>query len=78
MFKRKKTEVWQSRLGTSAFNPLEVLDMQDAVKKRAKFVTIGGTKFTLSYKHSGKVFYKPVNAFAPSGYLDIEQFLRGL
>ena len=74
--KLKKEEPWQTALGTKVFNPLQAMDMQDAIRKKAKSVTIDGKKFVLSYKLKGKVFYRPEHDFAPCGYLDIDNFLR--
>lgn len=77
VFKRKH-EVWQTRLGTSTLDPLQVLTMQGAIRKKKSEVVIDGRKYLLSYKIPGQVFYKPEGAFSPAGYLDIEKFLKEL
>lgn len=74
-FKRKKEEPWQARLGTTVFDPLECMELQDAIGKKAKKVTIGEKTFLLSYKLEGQVFYKPEKGYAPCGYLNMEHFL---
>ena len=76
---RKKPEPWAARLGTSALDPLQVMDLQEAIRKRAKTALVGGVKFKLSYKKDGTVFYQPAEEgkYSPCGYLDIERFMEG-
>jgi len=74
--KKQKEEPWQARLGTKVFNPVQAMEMQDAVRDRADSVVIDDRKFLLTYKVEGKVFYKPENGVAPCGYLNISHFLR--
>lgn len=75
---RHKQEEWAAKLGTTTFDPLEVLAIQDAIRVKAKTVEIEGRKFILSYKEKGKVFYSPAEdgIFAPCGWLDIDRFLE--
>jgi hypothetical protein len=76
----KKVEPWQAKLGTSTFNPLQVIDMQTALRKRAKSAVVQGRKFLLTYykvKEEQKVFYRPADdSFAPAGHLDVDRFLE--
>ncbi len=77
---RKKPEEWQSKLGTSTFDPLQVQDMQDAISHHLTTVSVGGRKFLLTYyttSDGDKVYYRPADdSFAPAGHLDIKKFLE--
>lgn len=83
MIQKKRTEEWESRLGTSNFNPLEVIELQDAIKKHKIIVSIQNREFSLRYYLSPKtkeemVFYKLSDNFVPCGHLSINRFLRGI
>jgi len=77
---RKPPEIWQSRLGTNTFNPLEAMELQDAIRKHASSIKLRDKKFLLTYYKVGnnkKVFYRPADdSFVPAGHLDIQQFLK--
>jgi hypothetical protein len=75
---KRKPEQWQSLLGTSAFDPLEIFDLQDAIREGKKVADVQGRKFQLKYRN-GSVFYAPLDdrIFVPSGWLEIGRFLRG-
>jgi hypothetical protein len=75
---KKKTETWQARLGTS-LNPIQVLEMQDAVRARETRVRMEGKWFELRYSSDGEtVQYVPLRGFVPTGYLNIAKLLRSL
>jgi hypothetical protein len=77
----KKPEEWESRLGTTSFNPLEVFDLQDAVKSQQPTADLQGRVFLLSYSvrnNEEVVYYRPERGFAPCGYLNVRRFLGGL
>src|SRR3970040_1265487 len=78
--KHHKWEEWQSRLGTRTFNPLEVIDMQKAIRKRKTFVDVQGRRFLLRYytkQGEDKVFFRPDgDLLTPCGHLDIRRFLE--
>lgn len=79
MAKKRKApiEAWEARLGSSAFDPLAVMDLQDAIRNKRKKVTLNGREFRLKYSDDSLVvFYAPVEGFAPAGYLNIEKFLE--
>lgn len=74
---RSTPEGWQARLGTTNFDPLTVMDLQDAVRARKKTVILQGRKFLLKYDKKNKtVYYSPEEGFAPAGYLEIERLLE--
>lgn len=75
--KKHKQEPWAAKLGTTTLDPLQVMDLQDAVRARKKTAVVQGKKFLLSYKGE-QVYYQPAEdgVFAPSGYLDIKRFLE--
>jgi len=73
--KRNQEEDWQANLGTKNFDPLQIMDLQEAIGKRAASVELSGRKFTLNYEGE-KVFYMPTEGFTPCGYLIIKQFLE--
>ena len=74
---KHRIETWQSKLGTTGLNPLQVIQMQDAIKERKKQVRFEhGRLFYLKYKNSNHVYYRPERGFAPAGWLDIEKFLQ--
>jgi len=75
--KHHKWEGWQSRLGTSALDPLQVMDMQEAIRKRRKSVIVQGKEFLLTYYGDNHVYYRPGDdSFAPAGHLNIKRFLE--
>lgn len=69
-------EEWQAKLGTTNFDPLEAIDLVDAVKARKKRAKIGDRMFTLNYEAT-RVYYSPVDGFAPSGWLELERIEKG-
>lgn len=73
-----RQEEWNARLGSTYLDPLQVIDLQDAIRDRKKSVTVQGTKFLLTYTNSNTVYYQPADDrfFTPAGYLDIKRFLR--
>ena len=75
--KKKRTqELWQSKLGTSALNPIQVMELQDALKERAVRVQLEGRWFSIRYEPDGKtIYYSPEEGYTPSGYLNISHFL---
>jgi hypothetical protein len=73
----KKPEEWEEKLGTSYLNPLQVLDMQDAIRERKEFAIVDGYMFSFKYE-GNRVFYKPVDKETPTGYLTIDKFLEEL
>jgi len=79
---RKQPELWQAKLGTNVLDPIEAMDLQDAVRKRSKTAIMRGKKFVLTYyKKEGadKVFYCPADdTFVPAGHLDIKRFLEDI
>lgn len=81
--RKPKSEEWETRLGTSGFNPLDVLELQDAVRNREHSVHLTDSNQTLilTYKvrSDGEVVhYKPERGFVPIGTLNIDHLLRGL
>ena len=68
--KKQKYEPWEARLGVTSFNPLEAMQLADAIKARQGTVAIGGRNFALTYRDD-KVFYSPVEGFTPCGWLDL-------
>jgi hypothetical protein len=74
--RKAKAEDWETRLGTGSFNPLEILELSDAVRERRGTVVIGGTNYALSYRNE-RVFYCPVEGFIPCGWLEISRIERG-
>ena len=80
MSKRRSShyEEWQARLGTKALNPVQVLDMQEALRERKKRAEIDGRWFKFVYHNDGTVYYTPEEGFAPCGYLIIDKFLEEL
>ena len=77
MMKRKAPEPWTAKLGTSALDPLEVIDLQEAIRARKKKADVQGRKFLLTYIGNTTVYYRPAgDEFVPAGYLDISRFLE--
>lgn len=75
--RRKAEEKWQAKVGTSSFNPLEIMDLQDAVKLRKKKIKLGEREFILEYREDGKVvYYHPSDGFAPAGYIEIRRLME--
>jgi hypothetical protein len=77
--KHRREEKWESKLGTSSFDPLEVIELQDAIRQRIVVARIGGRQFELTYysaEDGEKVHYSPLEGFVPSGNLDIKRFLE--
>lgn len=75
---RKRQEEWQAKLGTSALNPLEVLDLQEAIKAKKKIAVLQGRKFHISYyreEGEDKIHYKPVEGFTPCGFLLVKKIM---
>lgn len=72
MGKKQRVEDWEARLGTTSFDPLEVMQLADAIKDRKETVLLGSRNFALSYR-GDRVFYSPVEGFAPCGWLDISR-----
>lgn len=73
-----KGEEWEDRLGTSSFNPLDILELQDAVRASSPSVVLSGNRvFVLTYS-PGVVHYKPERGFAPCGHLQIDRLLKGI
>jgi len=77
--KRRHDEVWQARVGTRVFNPLEVMELQEALRGKEKRVKLGDRWFLLRYQDDGEtVFYSPEKGSVPCGYLNIDKLLRSL
>lgn len=78
--RHRPPESWEAKIGTSSFDPLTVMDLQDAVRQRRKQVILNDRKFLLSYYQvngEAKVYYSPAGPiFAPSGHLDIKRLLE--
>lgn len=52
-------------------NPLQLIELKDAVERRSTNVIIDDVHFTIRYDE--KTFYvKPKNGFVPSGHFDYE------
>jgi hypothetical protein len=73
----RKAEDWEAKLGVSGFNPLEVMQLADAVKLRSESVTLGSRTFNLRYEE-GKVHYSPERDYAPRGWIDIDKLGEGI
>ena len=79
--KMTKYEHWEAKIGTQSFTPLEILDLQDAVRNREASVTLddkyrGHRVFLLTYTDL-TFHYQPERDFAPRGTLTIKRFLEG-
>ncbi len=77
MKKRRNLETWQAKLGTDQFNPLEVFELEEALKNKKPSVTLSGRKFELKYyrdDNRNMVRYYPKEGFTPMGFLDIDRF----
>jgi len=72
---RKKYEEWQARLGTTTFDPLDTFTLADAIRSRSPTVVLTVGTFELTYR-GAKVQYRPVEGFAPTGWIDIERIER--
>jgi hypothetical protein len=74
----RRVEPWAARLGTACFDPLEVMDLQTAIRARKKIAVVQGRKFRLQYSGANTVYFTPADdgVFTPSGYLDIKRFLE--
>lgn len=76
---KKKSEPWQAALGTNALNPLQAMDLQEAVRNNLEKAEIEGKPFTIKYLPDGKtIFYKPVKGGVPCGYVLIERILTNI
>lgn len=73
---RKKYEPWEAALGLTSFNPLEAMQLQDAIRNREETVLLGSKTFALHYRDD-KVHYSPVEGYVPCGWLDIERMEKG-
>lgn len=73
----KKYEPWEARLGVSGFDPLEVMQLADAVKNHAETVTFAGKTFNLHYE-GNKVRYSPERGYTPCGWIDIDKLGEGI
>jgi hypothetical protein len=73
----RKAEDWEAKLGVSGFDPLEVMQLADAVKLQSESVTLGGRTFHLRYKE-GKVHYGPDRGYVPCGWIDIDKLGEGI
>jgi hypothetical protein len=71
----KKYEPWEARLGVTSFDPLEVIQLVDAIRARAETVTLTSGTFKLKYE-PGRVHYSPERGFTPTGWIDIERIER--
>lgn len=71
----KKHEEWEARLGTSSFDPLQVMKLSDAVKNRDETVQLGGRNFSLTYR-GDRVFYSPVEGYVPCGWIEIDRIVK--
>lgn len=75
--KRRSEEPWSAKLGTSVLDPLQVMDLQESVRKRRTTAILQGKKFRLTYYGNNRVYYRPDDdSFAPAGHLDIKRFLE--
>lgn len=80
---RKKPETWQAKLGTSALNPLQVQDLQDAIKAKKKVAVLQGRKFRIRYfreDREDKLYYAPLDVdegYGPCGYLVVNRIMEG-
>lgn len=79
MVKRKKPlEEWQAKLGTSALDPMQAMDLQEAIRKRKKRANLDGRWFLIKYLSDGEtIHYSPEEGFVPTGYLNIRKFVEG-
>ena len=78
--KHRREEKWQAKLGVSAFDPLQTIELQDAIRRRDEIVLIGKREFQLTYYSTvegEKVHFTPVEGFIPMGHLDVKRFLEG-
>lgn len=76
---KKRTEPWQAKVGTSALNPIQVMELQDAVRDRKDMVSLEGISFQLRYSDDGEtVQYVPVKGWTPTGFLNIAKLLRSI
>lgn len=74
---KSKPEKWAAKLGTTALNPLQVIDLQDAVRARKKKVKLEERWFVIKYLPDGEtIYYSPEGGYVPSGYLNIQRLLE--
>jgi len=68
-------EVWEKKLGLQSFDPLQLLELADAVRERRETVNLG-KNFSLVYREE-KVFYSPVDGYTPCGWIAIAKLEEG-
>jgi len=73
---RRKVEDWEAQIGTTSFDPLEAMDLVDAIKARKKSVVLGERTFYLDYDPK-RVHYRPDRGFVPCGWIDLDRIERG-
>lgn len=64
-------ETSPARLGRNELNPLQIIDLYNAVKEEAPQADLRGTLFDLEYA-KGKVFYRKHGAMLPCGWTSVE------
>lgn len=69
---RKRYQDWEARLGTTSFDPLDVMRLAEAVKDRKATVMLSRGNFVLIYE-SDRVHYSPVSGFVPTGWIEINR-----
>lgn len=76
--KRRQEEPWQSKLGSGPFNPLEVDDLQEAIRNEQTEISLSGRVFLLLYLPGDRVYYRLKDSMSPPcGYLETKKFLQG-
>ena len=78
--KAVQTDAEGTRTAPKRFNPLEMMELSKAVKKRKPTIKLRGKTFILKYEN-GSLFYRPERGFVPCGWLNIkrtENYVQGL
>lgn len=73
---RRKVEDWEAAIGTSSFDPIEAMDLVDAIKARKDRVLLGDRTFFLDYEPT-RVHYCPERGFVPCGWIDLAKIEKG-
>jgi len=76
----KKKPSWEA--GTKIMDtwpdPLQLLEIRDAVRKGATKVTLDGREFTIKYRENGDFSIWPVEGFVPGGHFELEYAFKEL